>query len=164
MVASLAKPRADNDDDLRRLRATGERCSSLSDHLSDLMDQDSAAYQGVVAAFRLPKGTAEDASARGIRIQEALRGATDVPLFVMRACAEAIEHGMIVAELGNRNASSDAQVGLELLSAGLRGAGLNVEINLDSIKDAAYATAVRDESASLRAAVERHQRGGSRMR
>lgn len=155
MVAALDKPRAETDEKLQRLRAAGERCAAISDRLSDLMDEDSVAYEEVVAAFRLPKATDEEKSTRGIRIQEALRGATDVPLQVMRACAHAIEQGIVVAEFGNRNASSDLQAGLELLGAGLRGAKLNVEINVASMKDVAYTAAVRDESRNLAAEAER---------
>ena len=53
----------------------------------------------------------------------------------MRACAEAAGEGSVVSRLGNRNAASDVAVGLELLRAGRKGARLNVEINLGSIKD-----------------------------
>ena len=73
-----------------------------------------------------------------------MRAAIAAPLEVMRACAAAAELGPVVGELGNPSASSDVQVGLELLGAGLRGAKLNVEINLGSVKDAGYAATVRE--------------------
>jgi formiminotetrahydrofolate cyclodeaminase len=149
MVAGLGKPRAGTDEARGRLQAAGNRCGALSDRLAALMDEDTAAYDAVVGAFKLPKITDAEKSARSIRIQEALRGATAVPLEVMRACAEALQEGAVVVEFGNANASSDTQVGLELLRAGLRGAKLNVDINLANLKDAAYVTAVRDESDPL---------------
>jgi len=149
MVAGLGKPRAETDEDVRRLRAAGERCSALSSRLSALMDEDTNAYDDVVAAFKLPKATEAEKSTRTIRIQEALRGATEVPLEVMRACADALHQGVVVDGFGNTNASTDVQVGLELLRAGLRGAQLNVDINLASLKDAAYVRAVRDEADRL---------------
>jgi formiminotetrahydrofolate cyclodeaminase len=162
MAAGLPKSRAATDDEMRRLRTAGERCVSISDRLAALMDADTAAYDDVVAAFRLPKTTDAEKSMRTIRIQEALRGATDVPLEVIRVCADALEQGVAVAEFGNRNARSDVRVGLELLGAALRGAKLNVEINLESLQDAAYATAVRDEAENLALAGARAQgRGGS---
>ena len=102
------------------------------------MDRDSEAYDGVVAAFRMPKGSDEEKQVRSERIQEALRQATETPLDVMRACLEAIQAAADVGALGNANASSDVEVGLELLIAGLRGARLNVAINLGSIKDRVY--------------------------
>ena len=149
MVASLPKPLAVTAEDMQRLRDAGERCASLSDRLCNLIDEDTDAYNAVVAAFRLAKGNAQERSARAIRIQEALRGATDVPLEVMRACGEALDLGGIVAPLGNRNAASDARVGMQLLAAGLRGAHLNVSINLESLKDEAYVAAIRAESNKL---------------
>ena len=163
MVAALPKSRAEHDDDLRRLRAAGDRCTVLSDRLAALMDEDTVAYDAVVAAFKLPKDTDAEKSARGVRIQEALRGATEVPLQVIRAGSEALEQGIVVAELGNRNARSDVQVGLELMGAAVRGAKLNVDINLENLKDSAYVAAVRAEAEKLVAAAARAQRPGGSL-
>ena len=160
MVAALPKPGAETEEDVRRLRAAGERCAAVSDRLAALMDEDSRAYDGVAAAFRLPKTNDAEKSARTIRIQEALRGATEVPLEVIRTSVDALEQGAVVAEFGNRNARSDVQVGLELLGAAARGARLNVDINLEAMKDAAYVTAVRGEAETLSQAAARAQRRG----
>jgi formiminotetrahydrofolate cyclodeaminase len=149
MVAGLPKSRAQSTEDTERLGAVGTRCAAIGDSLASLMDRDSHAYDLVVAAFRLPKSTAEEQTARASRIQEALRSATEAPLDVMRACAEAIGLAAVVAALGSRNASSDVQVGVELLRAGLRGAKLNVDVNLASIKDETFASAVRHEAEHL---------------
>jgi methenyltetrahydrofolate cyclohydrolase len=154
MVAGLPRPRAVEAEDVARLAAAGVRCVALSERLTALVDRDSEAYELVVAGFRLPKGTDEEKAVRGTRIQEALRVATETPLEVMRACSEAIGHSAIVAAFGNRNASSDVQVGLELLGAGLRAARLNVDVNLGSIKDGAFAAAASEEAARLTAAAE----------
>ena len=143
MVAAIPKPRATTEQDVERLEAAGARTSALGTRLAALVDADSEAYDMVVRAYRLPKGSAEEKAARSARIQEALRAAIEAPLGVVRACGDAIEQGAVVAAYGNRNASSDVQVGLELLAAGLRGAKLNVEINLGSVKDADYAAATR---------------------
>lgn len=149
MVAGLPKSQAASEEDVERLAAAGSRCAALSDHLAALIDRDSEAYDGVVAAFRLPKGSDEEKGMRSARIQEAMQAATDTPLEVMRACGDAIEQGAVVAAFGNRNAASDVQVGLELLGAGLRGAKLNVEINLGSLKDASFAARAKEESERL---------------
>jgi methenyltetrahydrofolate cyclohydrolase len=149
MVAGLPKPRAQRPEDIERLAVAGTRCAAIGDRLAALMDRDSSAYDLVVAAFRLPKNTEEERTARGIRIQEALRSATEAPLDTMRACAEAIGFAAIIAALGNRNASSDVHVGLELLRTGLRGAKMNVDVNLPGIKDETFAAAVRREAERL---------------
>jgi formiminotetrahydrofolate cyclodeaminase len=155
MVAGLPTPRAHGTEDTERLTVAGARCAAIGDRLAALMDRDSRAYDLVVAAFRLPKSTEEERTARGIRIQEALRSATEAPLDVMRACADAIGLAAVVAAFGNRNASSDVHVGLELLRAGLRGAKLNVDVNLAGIKDETFAAAVRREAEHLVAEGER---------
>ena len=149
MVAQLPQPRATTQADVERLAAVGTRCAELSEDLTVLVDRDSEAYEEVMAAYRLPKETEETKAFRAAMIQRALRAATKTPLDVMRACVEAIDHGAIVATLGNANASSDVQVALELLRAGLRGAGYNVQINLRGIKDAEYVDRVRAEAARL---------------
>lgn len=149
MVAGLAKPKASGEEDLTRLAEAGSRCTALAVQLEALIDEDSAAYDLVVGAFRMPKGTDEEKAARTAGIQRALTAATDAPLQVMRRCAEALDAAPAVAELGNPNASSDVAVARALLDAGLRGARENVEINLGSIKDDAYVQEVRREVESL---------------
>jgi formiminotetrahydrofolate cyclodeaminase len=151
MVASLGRPRASTPEDLSRLSAAGRRCSELSQELTTLIDRDSDAYMGVVEAYRAPKATEQESRARSSRIQEALLEATASPLEVMRLCADAIEQAGVVAALGNRNASSDVQSGLELLTAGLRAATSNVEINLSGLKDAERCAAIRGEASRLAA-------------
>jgi formiminotetrahydrofolate cyclodeaminase len=152
MVAALPKPRADSDDDIGRLRTAGSTCTELCERLRVLVDKDAEAYDLVVNAYRLPKGTDEEKAERSKRIQEALRAATDTPLDVMRACAAGIAQAGVVERFGNQNASSDVRVARELLTAGLRGAKYNVEINLGSVKDPAYGARVGDEVARLASA------------
>jgi methenyltetrahydrofolate cyclohydrolase len=154
MVAGLAKPQAETAQDLDRLRTAGVQCASLSTRLAELVDRDSEAYAQVVAAYRLPKGTEDEKAARLSEIRSAMRAAIEAPLDVMVTCNEAIRQAAVVAALGNRNASSDVRVALELLRAGLRGAGFNVEINLGTIKDAAYAERAREDAAKLNAEAE----------
>lgn len=149
MVSALPKPKAASDDEILRLRVAGQRCTELAGQLTALVDRDSDAYDLVVQAYRMPKASDDEKAARTAQIQRALRVAIDAPLDVMRACGEAMMHGAAIGEFGNPNASSDVQVGLELLGAGLRGAKLNVDINLESIADAAYADAVRVEVVQL---------------
>jgi len=153
MVAGLPKSRAATEEDARRLQAAGERAAALAGELTTLIDRDSEAYDLVLAAYKKPKGTDEEKTARSVAVQAAMRAAIAAPLEVMRTCAAAAELGVVVGELGLSSASSDVQVGLELLRAGRRGAQLNVEINLESVKDAGYAAKVREEIARLQGVV-----------
>jgi formiminotetrahydrofolate cyclodeaminase len=160
MVAGLPKSRAATEEDAQRLAAAGERCTALARELETLVDTDSAAYASVVAAYQRPKGTDEEKTARASAIQDAFRDAIAAPLAVMRACAAAAEQAVVVATLGNLSASSDTRVGIELLGAGLRGAKLNVEINLGSVKDAGYVAGIRTEVTEFERALA-HESGAA---
>jgi formiminotetrahydrofolate cyclodeaminase len=103
----------------------------------------------VVAAYKRPKAPTDEQAARAAAIQQALRGATDVPLNVLRQSAAALRLSTAIAAHGHRAAASDVGVAVALLRAGARGALLNVRINLESMSDAAYAAAVAAEAGGL---------------
>ena len=145
MVAGLPKSRAETAQDTERLKTAGGRCAALARDLETLIDRDSDAYNEVLAAYKLPKGTDAEKTARSAAIQAGFRAAITAPLDVMRAGAAAAEQAVVVATLGLASASSDMQVGVELLNAALRGAKLNVETNLGSVKDAEYVAKVRSD-------------------
>ena len=162
MVAGLPKSKAATAEDAARLAAAGTRCTALAEELRALVDRDSEAYEQVMAAYRRPKGTDEEKASRSAAIQDAMRAATAAPLDVMRACAAAAEQGVVVSAMGNPSASSDAAVGFELLAAGLRGAKLNVEINLGSVKDAEYVRRIQSEVEELDRAVTHEMESAKR--
>jgi formiminotetrahydrofolate cyclodeaminase len=145
MMAALPKSRAATAEDTARLKAAGDRCAELAGELTRLIDRDSDAYGLVMAAYKRPKATEEEKAARSAAIQAGFRAAIAAPLDVMRACAAAAEQGVVVLGLGNASAASDGQVGMELLGAALRGAKMNVAINLESVKDAEYTAGVTRE-------------------
>lgn len=144
MVASLPKTRSGSDEDRQALAAARERLRALRDEMTDLVDRDAAAYDTVVAAYRLPNASDEDTAARRRAIQDALAQATESPMAMIRACGAALEQAAVVARHGSRAASSDVGVAIALLGAAAHGAGLNVEINLESISDAGMASEMRD--------------------
>ena len=139
MVAAMPKNRAASEDDAARLRGAAGRSSTLSDALLELVDRDSDAYDAVVSAYRLPKGSDDEKAARATAIAAAMRKAVAAPLETMQRAADALAMATVVAQLGTRNAASDVEVAIELLVAAARGARANVEINLESLSDATYA-------------------------
>jgi formiminotetrahydrofolate cyclodeaminase len=147
MVAGLPKIRGGGD--RHALAAAAAELRQIVARLRTLIDLDSQAYEAVVAAYALPKGTDEERRTRAHAVQRALEHATETPLDVMDACARALDQAGIVADHGNPNAASDVAVGIELVGAALRGARLNVEINLDSLTDAAYAESARNRARDL---------------
>ena len=114
------------------------KADQLRDQLLDLADQDTAAFDGVMAAYRLPKSTDEEKSSRSEKIQDALKHATEVPYHIAEACNDILMLVDVVANRGVRTAVSDAGTAAGLAEAALHSALLNVDINLKSIKDEKY--------------------------
>jgi formiminotetrahydrofolate cyclodeaminase len=153
LVASLPKTRHGTPDDREALDAAARALMPLRDHLAALVDEDTAAYDAVVGAYRLPKGTEGEKRGREEAIQVALRRATDVPLDVMRAVEASARESVAVARHGNPSAATDAGVGLQLLRAASAGASLNVKVNLAQLRDEAYVTEVTGSARRLEAAL-----------
>src|SRR5262252_3778634 len=149
MVTGLPKTRSGSDEDCARLKDAGAALVDLRNRLTEAVDADTAAYDQVVAAYKMPKASADEQSARKASIQRALRQATDVPLGVVRLSAAALAQAVHVAAHGHKAAGSDVGVAIALLRAGLRGARLNVEINIGSVTDAEYTSAVTAEISRL---------------
>ncbi len=149
MVAALPKTRNGSDDDRAALAAAAPALDGSRRLLTGAVDADTAAYDQVVAAYKLPKASAEEQDARKAAIQRALQAATDVPLGVMQQSVRALEEATIVAAHGYKSASSDVGVAIALLMAGATGAKLNVDVNLESITDASYRGTVAAEARDL---------------
>jgi methenyltetrahydrofolate cyclohydrolase len=136
MVVALTSGRpaaVDHEDDLMEI---GLRGATLTSELLRLSELDAAAYAAVVAARRLPRETEVEQLARARQIDAATREATSVPLEIARRADEVLQLAERLAPIGNRNAISDVGVASLLAAAGLRGAALNVRINLPSLPDA----------------------------
>jgi formiminotetrahydrofolate cyclodeaminase len=117
------------------LRGVLEEAEALRRQLTGLADADTRAFDRVMAAYRLPKETEEERATRQAAIQRALQAATQVPLETAATCAAIVKLTARVIAKVNPNALSDAGTAALLAEAGLRGAQLNVGINLTSIRD-----------------------------
>ena len=133
---------AEVEEDLTEVR---EELEPIRVMLLTSIDRDSDAYDAVVTAFGMPKGTPEERTARKEAIQTSMRTASEVPMDVARRAARALELASTVTEMGNPNALSDAGCGARFIEAGLRGALYNVRINLPSIKDEAFVADMKRE-------------------
>jgi len=99
----------------------------------------------VLNAYRLPRVSDSERAARTAAIDQATRAAIDAPLDVMRLCQQALRGAVIVASNGSRKTTSDVGVAVELLGAALRGARLNVDINLAGLQDDAITARILEE-------------------
>ncbi len=120
------------------------RAQTLRSRLLALAEEDVAAFDALTAAYRLPKGTEAEKSARAEMIQKALRAATETPLRTTEAAAEVETLARTMVEKGNPNAASDAGVAALLAEAAVQGAALNVRTNLNGLKDAGFAHRARE--------------------
>src|SRR5262245_42685352 len=145
MVAGLPKTKTGMPEETADLAEAASRLHPLRDSLLDLVDRDSDAYRQVLNAYRLPRVSDAEQAARTAAIDEATRAAIDAPLDVMRLCQQALRGAVIVASNGSRKTTSDVGVAVELLGAALRGARLNVDINLAGLQDAAYTARISEE-------------------
>lgn len=114
------------------------RSEPLRAQLTELIHEDSIAFDGVMAAYRMPKATPEEKAARSAAIQEGLKQATYVPLRTLEACVAVLELAPTVIEKGNPNVASDGGAGVLAAHAGMMTAALNVRINLNAIKDEVF--------------------------
>ena len=149
MVAGIPRTKTGAPEETADLAEAAARLHPLRDQLLELVDRDSDAYKQVMAALRLPKATDAERTARNQAIDSATRAATETPLDTMRACQQALRGAVVVATNGNRRTTSDVGVGVELLLAALRGARMNVDINLSTLDDRAYTTRVAEEAREL---------------
>ena len=124
---------------------------ALRSRLEALVGEDAAAYEQVRAAYRLPKDTSEQQTARAAAVQRAMQGASRTPLATMEACLSVMRLAEQVVTQGNPNAATDGAVGALLAHAGLQGAALNVQINLGNIDDTAF---VVDSQAAVEAGLQ----------
>ncbi|KPJ54223.1 formiminotransferase-cyclodeaminase [candidate division TA06 bacterium DG_24] len=150
MVANLTfgkKEYRDSQDEMERIAV---RAQELKDGFVAAIDRDTAAFNRVMAAFRLRKKTDEDKARRQEAIQEATKQATLVPLEVLETSVEALKLALRVAEKGLRTSVSDAGVAGVAGRAAAIGAYYNVRINLASITDEAFVGKVRNQATTYR--------------
>jgi formiminotetrahydrofolate cyclodeaminase len=125
--------------------------------LQEDVDRDTAAYNSVVAAYRMPRESEAERAARTRAIQESLQEATRLPLQVAQRSLEVLALACWALTEGNPNTWSDAVVAALMAQSGIEGALANVAINLKGIKDDTFkeemidrAKAIRREAALLR--------------
>ena len=145
MVAGLTDTSQMSAEDASRVDEISHRWKELIWALLGCADDDTAAFNEVMKAFKLPKTTDEDKRARREAIQLALKGAVSAPRRTLQLAAEGMQMAAFMAESGNDNAASDAGVGALLLDTAMGGAIFNMQINLASIKDQDFVADMRSE-------------------
>jgi formiminotetrahydrofolate cyclodeaminase len=121
------------------------KSEALRARLTAMVAEDIAAFDSLMAAYKLPKSSDEEKSRRAEIIQASLERATQVPLECARACFAAVEIARRAADLGYKHVISDVGVGVAAADAALRSAALNVFINAPALKDRRFAASALEE-------------------
>ncbi|MCE1197427.1 MAG: glutamate formimidoyltransferase [Marinilabiliales bacterium] len=135
MVANLSAHKRGWDDQWETFSAHAEAGKEAYSELLRLVEEDTAAFNGVMAAFGLPKESPEQKEARRQAIQDATLTAIEVPFQVVKVAAQTMDLMEKMAEIGNPNSASDVAVGALCLATAVSGAALNVRINAPGMKD-----------------------------
>ncbi len=149
MVANLSVGKKGYEEVSGEMKELALRSQKLKDILLLAVDEDTRAFNQVMEAFRLPKGSEEQAQQKEASIEKASRQATLVPLGVLEECGPLLELARSAAQKGNKNSLSDAGVAAAAAEAAATGAYYNVMINLPGIKDELFKKEVREKADDL---------------
>ena len=151
MVANLSSHKRGWDDRWKEFSDWAEKGQAIMSELISLIDEDTAAFDRIMAAFSLPKGTDEEKAARDQAIEDATLYASQVPLRTMKASFKVFEVARAMAADGNPNSVSDAGVGALAARSAVLGAQLNVKINAVGLKDKEKAASLIAEADAIAA-------------
>ena len=151
MVANLSSHKAGWDERWKEFSDWAEKGQDYKNKLLLLVDEDTNAFNKIIAAFGLPKATEEEKKARTQTIQNATKYATEVPFNVMQLCYGSMEVIKAMAETGNSNSVSDAGVGALCARSAVMGAFLNVKINAAGLTDKAFAADIVNKGKEIEA-------------
>jgi len=146
MVANLSAHKAGWDERWEEFSNYADGGRILVDRLTALVDEDTEAFNRIMAVYAMPKSTEEEKAARAEALEKATLYATEVPLNTMKTAFDAFELLEAMAREGNPASVSDAGVGALAARAAVWGAQLNVRINASGLKDRTRAEALCDEA------------------
>ena len=146
MVANLSSHKRGWDERWQEFSDAAERGQRLKDALLRAVDEDTDAFNAIMAAFGLPKGSPEEKTARKAAIQKATLGAIEVPLRVLRLGLESFPLIRQMVDTGNPNSITDAGVGALCARSAVLGAALNVKVNAVDLEDKTHAAKVVAEA------------------
>ena len=140
MVANLSVGKGEFDDLYDQLCDLAERGQNIKDSLVRGVDEDTAAFDSVLTAMRMPRDSEEEKAERSKAMQEGYKEATRVPLVTVEQCRTALELCLEMSRIADPQMISDVGTGALMAHAGARAAAYNVRINLPHIEDEAFKT------------------------
>ena len=149
MVCNLSLDESKFQAALPEIQVIRGQASDLLEKLTRAVDEDAAAFNEVMDAYKLPKATDEEKKVRLATIQQAMKKAALLPLGVAEECLDVLKLAARILPIGNSNAASDAAVAGLMAYAAIQGALYNVKINLGFIKDADFCLTTRTRIGEL---------------
>jgi len=151
MVANLSSHKRGWDDRWEEFSLFAEKGQKIKDELLFLVDEDTRAFNKIMDALAMPKGSDQEKSARKMAMNDATRYAIEIPFRVMKACFASFEVIKAMVEHGNPNSVSDAGVGALCARAGVLGSWLNVKINAAGFEDKTWLNTIISEGEKIAA-------------
>ena len=145
MVANLTMGKEKYADVDAEMREMEPKAQELSKKLLDAITEDSNSFNVYMDALKLPKATDEEKEARKEAMQNGLKEAAIVPLRTAQMAYDVMEYAQLAVAKGNQNAVTDGKTGAMLARTAVLSAGLNVRINLESIKDEAFVQEMKEK-------------------
>ncbi len=149
MVANLSATKRGWEDRVMEFSPWAEKGQKLKDELLFLVDEDTRAFDGIMAAFGLPKDNPEQIADRKLAIENASKYATEIPFRTMQVAFNCIPLLQEMAANGNQNSLSDVGVGAICIKTAVRGAWLNVLINANGLTDKVWAAEIVEKAKRL---------------
>ena len=150
MVAGLSRKKKSQSAHVNDLSEALEQLRRTATDLAEAIDRDAASYDAVLSAYKLPQSNPQETKLRDEAIQNAMRGAAEVPMQVAERSVALYERLGQLASISAASMKSDLEVARLMAAAGARGALANVEINLETLTDQAYVASMRTKSKTLR--------------
>jgi glutamate formiminotransferase/formiminotetrahydrofolate cyclodeaminase len=139
MVANLSGHKPGWDDRWEEFSIWAEKGQMYKEKLLYLVDEDTRAFNRIIEAFRMPKGSEAEIESRKAAIEDATRYATEIPLQVMQTALDSMEVMEAMLKSGMQSSLSDAAVGMLCARTAVTGAYFNVRINAKDLKDRKFA-------------------------
>ncbi len=149
MVANLSSHKRGWDDRWEEFSNWAEKGQNLKNQLLRLVDEDTKAFNKIMDAFGLPKGSEDEKKARSKAIQEATKYAIEIPFQVMKLSLASMEIIQAMAEKGNPNSVTDAGVGALCARTAVMGAFMNVKINAAGYADKDYVATILSQGNAI---------------
>ncbi len=149
MVANLSAGKRGWEDKINLFSDFAAQGQQVKDTLLTLVDEDTNAFNKIMNAFGLPKGTDEEKKGRTQAIEDATKYACEIPFKVMETAYSILPMLSAMVEQGNPNSITDAGVGVLCVKTAVRGAYFNVLVNAQGLKDRAFAEDIKSRAKQI---------------